>query len=264
MKARITPSICLALSLLLCAVSCRRSPAPDEARKAILDSVFIPRPTEIFTAMSRVENVNWGHATSYNTETDYAFYEQIALNLGFRVADSFVAIMAEDRDRMNDMGNTIITLAEKIGVDREILKKDFDIKSGEKALWKKYEKDFNNIYTNVIMDLEKRKDYEMSFFFNLGAWLKALQIACGVLTNNYSVQTAQLLRQKAVADSFIEGYRELPPSSLKKSSVSKIGESLPEIARLIDVRRGAPVSRENIMALYRISMEIMKEVERNR
>ena len=113
--------ILLLIAILISSIlpsGCKKSKDKQAKKKNILEKIIIPPPNMIFAAIQTSGKIEWDTIISYNEETNYTSFEKIGLNLGSRVADGFVAIMAENKDNMNKMGKAIKTLAKKIGIGK--------------------------------------------------------------------------------------------------------------------------------------------------
>jgi hypothetical protein len=224
-------------------IGCKKE--KEEAKqKYILEKIIIPPPNMIFAALQSSGTINWKTIITYNDETNYTSFEKIALNLGIRVADGFVAIMAENRNDMTRMGKAIKVLAKKIGIGDQILQKTGEIDS------------------NIINELEQRQDYEVSYFCNLGAWFEALFIASKSLNEKYDPQMAENLRQKGLVDVFLEGFDMLSEKTKEDPLVQLIKEKLTAIGPLLDFPRGKSLSRENAKKLFEITTDLKTEIEK--
>ena len=265
LRSRIIVSILVLCTFIVSThlIGCKKDKERQAKQKDILGKIIIPPPNMIFSALQRSGSIKWKSIITYNDETNYTSFEKITLNLGARVADGFVAIMAEDKANMNKMGKAIKTLSKKIGIGDKVLQRAGEIEIDDKlGTWKKNEAKFNEIYSNIIMELEKREDYEVSYFCNLGAWLEALYISSKSLNSKYNAAMAENMRQKALLDVFLEGYEVLSDKAKEKKIVILLKEKLLEIGKLIDFPQGKSLSKANSMRLYEVSKGLKAEIEK--
>ena len=73
----------------------------------VMDEVVVPVPSEIFTVLDKLGNPNWRdelRKVGPNTSTDRM---ELALVFGTVIAEGFVAVQAEDRKAVEDVGRVI-------------------------------------------------------------------------------------------------------------------------------------------------------------
>src|SRR3712207_6298699 len=95
---------------------------PDQLAKAARsDTLTIPTPAELFTALAKPGKPNW--AAHYRGPTSMSFSNraQLALNLGGLVADGFIAVEAQDAQQVKNIGADILKLAKALGVSENVL-----------------------------------------------------------------------------------------------------------------------------------------------
>src|SRR5690349_10790727 len=61
-----------------------------------IDEVMVPLPNEIFSALGKLDSVNWKEFVRTNKGTNFTERPRIALLLGTVIADGFIAVQAED------------------------------------------------------------------------------------------------------------------------------------------------------------------------
>jgi hypothetical protein len=263
--SRISISSVLVLILIASSytIGCKKDKDIKEKQRKIIKEIIIPPPNAIFSALQSGGKIEWKKVIDYSNGTNYTSIEKMALNLGSRVADGFVAIMAEDNNNMTAMGKSIKTLAKSLGIGDKVIQQAGDIIIDDKlGTWKKNVAKFNEIYSNIKMELEKREDFEVSYFCNLGSWLEALYIASKSLNMKYDAKMAENLRQKALVNMFMEGYEVLNEKSKSKDIVKLIKEKLMEIGKIIDFPQGGSLSKENAKKLLDVSSQLKKEIEK--
>ena len=93
----------------------------DAEKKEFAQNVALPSPAEMFLAINRLGDTDWGEVADFDKRYDYQDNYLRALNLGVRSANGLVAILAEDKNKLGDVIVIVITLAEELMVQETIL-----------------------------------------------------------------------------------------------------------------------------------------------
>src|SRR5271156_1447030 len=92
-----------------------------------IDSITVPTPGELFSAIDKIGKPNWQGQYRKPIETAYTSRPQIALNLGGLIADGYIAVEAEDSQQVKNIGKDIETMAKGLGVSQNILSRGSSI-----------------------------------------------------------------------------------------------------------------------------------------
>jgi hypothetical protein len=86
-----------------------------------INEVMVPLPNEIFSALGKLDSVNWKEFVRTNKGTNFTERPRIALLLGTVIADGFIAVQAEDAPSVKEIGQRVVSLAKGIGVGNSIV-----------------------------------------------------------------------------------------------------------------------------------------------
>src|ERR1051326_9640003 len=90
--------------------------SPDQMAKAVkTDSITVPTPGELFTALGKSGKINWSAQYRTPIPVTNANRAQIALNLGGLIADGFIAVEAKDGQQVKNIGSDIMKLGKALG-----------------------------------------------------------------------------------------------------------------------------------------------------
>ncbi|MEO5717835.1 MAG: hypothetical protein ABIR29_04605, partial [Chthoniobacterales bacterium] len=95
--------------------------AAEKAQAVKTDSVTIPTPGELFSALGKPAKPDWASRYRGPIAMNYKTRAQIALNLGGLIADGFIAVEAQDTQQVKNIGGDIVKLAKGLGVSENIL-----------------------------------------------------------------------------------------------------------------------------------------------
>ncbi len=236
-------------------------PTPTE-KAQFAARVALPSPGEIFSALDRMGEADWRNAGGFNTRYDYTDDVARALNLGVRAADGFLAIQAQDKERLGEMVTVIMTLADELMVEEALLVEGRRLEAmAEREEWDALRRELDGLRRAVLSEMERLGDDDLATLVSAGGWLAGLRAASTVLSRNYDPQASSLLYQPALTRHFKLKLDALRPALTSHPTVTALRASLDEIEPLIDVGFGAPVPPENIQRLRTLSETLVRSIE---
>jgi hypothetical protein len=164
---------------------------------ALSDSNYlVPSPGEVLDALNRLESIEWSTIMDYNEQTNYSDKASRALNLGIRIADSFVAINDKDKDNFGKMSAAIFELGDALNVGSILTDKRDDLEElAGKGEWNKMGVSINGIHNDIQMAIEDAGEDDLVSLASVGGWIEGLRIVSSHLVTNYSADNAGLLNQ---------------------------------------------------------------------
>lgn len=222
---------------------------PDQIKEVVeVDSVTIPTPGEFFAAIDKQGRPAWSQLVKTGAPKTSTSRAQIALALGTLVADGFIATEAEDSQAVKNIGKEIINLAKKLNVSQSVLGRGNSINDfASNNDWSALREELEATQNEVKLDMADQKDTNLITLVTIGAWLRGTELTSGIVTGNYSPESAKLLRQPAIVDYLLGQLNSLPKNLQEDELVTKIKGSL-EKARA-DVAAPVP-SAENVKGLH--------------
>jgi hypothetical protein len=248
---------------LLCAGSVQAQSdglTPDEmASVVVLDSVSIPTPGEFFAALNKVERPNWIQLRRDGAAPATTNRAQTALAVGTRVADGFIAVEAQDGQQVRNIGKDIIELSKKLGVSQSILARGNSISDfAENNDWSALREELDATENEVKLQMIEQKDTDLITLVTIGAWLRGLQVASEVVSENYKEESAALLRQPAIAEFLLTRVDTLPDRLKNDELVGKIREGLVTIRGL--VKPDYPPIQDTAATLHTKTTELLEAI----
>jgi hypothetical protein len=228
----------------------------DEEKALFKTNVVVPVPSEIIMALDMLSETNWKAVVEYDYSANYSDYHKIALNLGVRVAQGFIAIQAQDRRNTGEMFSVSRDLAENFGAKSEMFVDRDEIarllNAGE---WLELRAILDDIHLKVKDEMIKY-DPDYVTLAGVGGWIEGLHIVSKALKANYTEEASTILYQPELINHFIEKVGQLKQSNADNEEVKAIKEKLPVIRDLCAVGQGNPISIDSIDSLYSISSSL--------
>jgi hypothetical protein len=237
--------------------------SPDQLAKAIkTDTLTIPTPGELFTALSKPGKPNWGGQYRGPIPTTYSNRAQIALNLGGLIADGFIAIEAQDSQQVKNIGTDIIKLAKALGVSENVLSRGKSINEfAENNEWDALQEELEATQNEVKSSMQSNRDQDFVILVSLGGWIRGTQVVSGSVMEDYNEGAAKVLRQPALV-SFIQAkVKDISAELQKEPLVKSVADQLTEIQRLVTFSGSGVPTAEEVRKLNGAVTKLMEEIQ---
>src|SRR6266540_211064 len=183
-----------------------RLPADQLEKAARSDSITIPTPGELFTALEKSGKINWAGQYRGPIPVTYSNRAQIALNLGGLIADGFIAVEAKDGQQVKNIGSDIIKLAKALGVSEKLLGRGSSINEfAENNEWDTLQEELEATQNEVKSSMQSHADQDLVILVTLGGWIRGTQVVTAAILQNYDEHSAKVLRYSSMV--------RRPPSS---------------------------------------------------
>jgi len=234
----------------------------DEMSAALkIDTVTIPTPGEFFAALDKQGKRNWPSLRRNVVPTSAVSRAQMAMNLGTLIADGYIAVEAQDGQQVKNVGKDILTLAKALGVSQDILNRGQSIGDfAENNDWTGLKEELEATQNEVKLAMAKQKDNDLVVLVSLGAWVRGIQAASGLVDRDYSPAAAQLLRQAAVIDFLLAEMADLPTRMREDPVVDSVRTGLESTRTLVSVPRGQPFSPEQTNEVFKKTSAMVEEI----
>ena len=226
-----------------------------------VNEVVVPVPSEVFAVLEKLGNPNWraelGPAKAFPATADRA---QDALLLGTVIADGFIAVEAEDSERVKDIGRNVLTLAEAINVRKSVVARSNSIvEKADARKWDAVRREFDGALQDVNQAMAELNDEQLAQLVSLGGWLRGTEALTSIVDAKYSVERAELLHQPLLVDYFSRQLSKMSPRLRGKEIVGDIRRSLDRINPLIDKNDG-DIRPEAVAEIHTITSEVVSRI----
>ncbi|MFQ3577548.1 MAG: hypothetical protein SNJ52_00865 [Verrucomicrobiia bacterium] len=229
---------------------------------AVVEDIVVPVPSEVFSVLDKLGQPDWkAQLSTSTTSLTPSSRPQIALLLGTVIADGFIAVQAQDSERVKDAGREVLRLAGAIGVRDSVVRRSKSIiEAAEEKAWNTVRSELDKALTEVRGAMTELNDDQLAQLVSLGGWLRGTQAVTSIVKNSFSKDTAELLHQPMLVDYFVARLDELPPAFNETAIIGKIGESLLEIRPLIEAGNNAPISLASVERIHTIATALVSEI----
>lgn len=228
----------LSLAVGLTAVTLNLAAAPQGAKPVtdfdplafpgkVVGDVVVPVPSEVFSVLDKLGEPNWRaelRKAELPTTTDRT---RLSLLFGYIVAEGFVAVQAEDKEAVQDIGRDVISLAKSLGLSKSVLPHAQSIlDAADKSNWSAIRKEFDQTQKTVRETMEQMKDMDLSQCVSLGGWLRGTASVTSVVKKSFSADRAELLNQPMLVEHFVSTIEKMPAGTRDHDVVKSIRRGL--------------------------------------
>lgn len=200
---------------------------------------YFPTPGEIFTALSKIDDVEWLRNASLVDKPEYTGDAHNSFWLGVCVADAFVALKAEERDVFSNMNQSVYHFSEKLGIDGELegAKKQLsdNVSGGDlQALTS----GLDLLYRDFVQSLSEYRNGEIIYTYsNIGGWAEGVRIIGSDVLEDFNTESAELLFDSRLVSELVQlAHRNTQMPDLDKDKVLK--EQLKKALQIIKDNEG--------------------------
>ncbi len=201
----------------------------------VVSEVVVPVPSEIFSVLDKLGEPNWHQEERPVQNPTTPDRVRLALIFGSVVAEGFVAVQAQDKKAVEDIGREVIDLSQKLGINKTVLPHAQAIlDAADRNQWTSIRAEFDRTQKTVREKMDTMKDAPLSQSVSLGGWLRGTAAVTSVVGKNYSADRAELLFQPELVKHFEGQIAKMPAETRKHPTIKAISAGLKEIRQIME------------------------------
>lgn len=226
---------------------------------AQVEDVVVPVPSEVFAVLDKLGTPNWRGELRDSLGKNTGNRAQVALLLGTVIAEGFIAVEAEDSEKVKQIGREVLVLAEAINVRKAVIARSKSITEKADAKdWRAVRKEFDGALQDVRAAMQELGDDELAQLVSIGGWLRGTQVLTSIVSKSYSSDGAELLYQPQLLDYFTGKLDGLKNTRLGKDDlVVRIRKTLASIRPLIGKDDGSKISVESVQRINKMTTDVV-------
>jgi len=227
-----------------------------------IDNVVVPVPSEVFLVLDKLGNPNWRGELRESLGRQTGNRTQVALLLGTVIAEGFVAVEAEDPEKVKDIGRRVLALSKAINVEKAVLERSKSITDkADIKDWKAVRKEFDGALHDVKNAMQELGDDDLAQLVSVGGWIRGTEVLTSIVRKSYTPDGAELLHQPALLNYFSRKLETLSNKRLASDDlVARIRKMLAAIRPLIGDEDGAEIPPENVKKIHQLTRDIVVSI----
>ncbi len=229
---------------------------------AAVNDVVVPVPSEIFNALDKLGTPNWRAELPSSLGQNTGNRAQVALLLGTVIANGFIAVEAEDSEKIKQIGQEVLALADAINVRKAVIARSKSItEKAEDKNWSAVRTEFDGALQDVRGAMEELGDDDLAQLVSLGGWIRGTEVLTSIVSKNYSPAGAELLNQPELLTYFSRRIDDMRNSRLKREDlVARVRKLLKEIRPLIGKGENPSIPLENVQKINKLTNGMVNQI----
>lgn len=192
-----------------------------------VDEVIVPVPSEIFGVLDKLGQPNWRSEMREQDNAMLTDRHELALQFGVVVADGFIAVQAEDKSMVQQLGREVLRLAKSLGVEESVKKHaQAIIDNADRNEFEAVREELDMTQFTVREEMRKLRDEDVAQCVSLGGWLRGTEVVTSVIGKSYSREKAELLYQPELVEHFRASIKEMRKDVRTAPKMKLINEGL--------------------------------------
>ena len=237
---------------------------PEQMKGAArTDDFSIPTPGEFMAALGKVGKPDWSSKTRPPIPTDFPDRGQRALNLGTLVADGYLAVEAESKQDVKNIGKDIIALAKGLGVSEELTSRGKSLTDfADDGKWDVLREELEATQNEVKNKFSTSGDADLIALVSVGAWVRGTELISSHVAKTYTKEGAQLLRQPAIIEYLATKLNALPEKLRDEPAVKRARMKLAELQGAVSFPRENVTDQEGVKKIHALCSELVKDLSK--
>jgi hypothetical protein len=230
----------------------------------VMDEVVVPVPSEIFAVLDKLGTPNWRAEVRKLDTPKTSDRMELSLLFGTVIAEGFVAVQAEDKQAVEDIGREVINIATALGLKKAVNPHAQSILDAvEKSDWRGVRKELDMTQSTVRTEMERMRDNDLAQCVSLGGWLRGTASVTSVINKSYTSDGAELLNQPMLVEHFSKAVETMSDSAKNNRLVSAIAKGLTKIRQAMETPDGV-ISKEKVGVISKTSEDLLAEIQQKK
>ena len=223
----------------------------------VMDEVVVPVPSEIFSVLDKLGNPNWHDEVRKLNSPATTDRVELSLIFGTVIAEGFVAVQAQDKQAVQDIGREVLDLATALGLTKAVRPHAQSILNAvDKNDWKGVRKEFDMTQSTVRTEMASMQDNDLAQCVSLGGWLRGTSSVTSVIGKAYTNDSAELLNQPMLVDHFSKAVDTI---AKKSALIPTISKGLTKIRQAMEAPSGV-ISQDNVTTIRTTSDDLLARI----
>lgn len=183
----------------------------------------------------------------------------LAIELGFLIADGFLVVQAEQLDRIQELANDLTRYGKALGAgDRVNGHAASLLESARNKDVVQLKKELTATQHDVELELVSLRDADLAHLISLGGWIRALEVATVAVDNQFTVERARKVMREDIADYYSESVTGLEPKISERPNYLAMRDLLAGLRTEMTLPDGEEPKRETMAEIRKQAARLVE------
>lgn len=183
----------------------------------------------------------------------------LAIELGFLIADGFLMVQAEQLDDVEKMAKDLTRYGKALGAGDRVNRHSAGLlESAKKGDVSQLKIELASTQRDVEAELVTLKDPDLAHLISLGGWIRALEVSAVAVDKQFSPERARKVMRKDIAEYYSDCITGLEPKISARPNYQSIRELLDSLSKKMDLENGEEPTPESMKEIRQISTRLVE------
>ncbi len=171
----------------------------------------------------------------------------LAIELGFLIADGFLIVQAGQMDKVEGMATEMTRYGKALGAGDRINRHAAGLlESAKKQDVEMLKKELAATQRDVEIELVTLRDADLAHLISLGGWIRALEVATVAVDKQFSPERARKVMREDIADYYTESVAGLEPRISERPNYLEMRDLLSGLRNEMLIEEGEEPTPEKV------------------
>jgi hypothetical protein len=181
----------------------------------------------------------------------------LAMELGFLIAEGFLIVQAEQLDKVEDLAKRLTRYGKALGAGDRVNRHAASLlESARNKDVAALKKELSSTQRDVEEELVTLRDADLAHLISLGGWIRALVVATQAVEKQFTVERARKVMREDIADYYTESVAGLEPRISERPNYLRIRDLLAGLRNEMAIADGTEPTKELIGELHAKAREL--------
>ena len=183
----------------------------------------------------------------------------LAVELGFLIAEGFLIVQAEQLDKVEDLATTLTRYGKALGAGDRVNRHAAGLLDAAKNKdVKLLKQELAATQRDVEAELVTLRDADLAHLISLGGWIRALSISSVAVDEQFTVERARKVMREDIADYYTESVAGLEPRVSERENYRKMRDLLAGLRSEMVLEDGQEPKHEMIKEVREKAAELVQ------
>ena len=183
----------------------------------------------------------------------------LAIELGFLIADGFLIVQAGQMDQVERMAADLTRYGKALGAGDRINRHAASLlDSAKKQDIAQLKKELSATQKDVEVELVKLRDADLAHLISLGGWIRALEVSSVAVDKQFSAERATKIMREDIADYYTEVVAGLEPKISERPNYLEIRNVLSGLRNEMVIQKDEEPTHEKVKEIREQSIKLVK------